>query len=427
MVNMGTQVSINYGELSLAAENARGVAKKLKTYSTGIKKGIYQMLISYDGENSENIIMAKNYSINKINKNETRSIEYSRYASELDNLVTRCKNTDCAVKTKISALSSQFKIKNNIPDSKVVNSFNYFLTAISTSSVPARWITNSYNKYSSFKQHIKQSIEDWWDYDGGKQLVVGVSLAVLTIAGAALALAAASTGIGFFIAAGLLLIKSANSFVNINNEFRAYNETRYNGDPAFARRRSSENTISDTLKRETDSKKIHKVGDVIDGTQKALEAAQFIADFADGFDKYNELKKMTGGKVFDFNRIKDLSTWDQTVEKYYFDFSSDKAVKTAKHISSFAKNSIKLYDDYNVSYADSKDKALDIVSFVSDTAFMNRSVVKGGLKTKDGETINMSDVIDFVKDVYEKSEDYIPKNSIKNSVRVQLQIVNSIT
>lgn len=118
--------------------------------------------------------------------------------------------------------------------------------------------------------YIKQRIEDWYDYEGGKDFIKGFLVGVLEMAiaivGVALLFLGTITGVwGVIVAIATVVaavISVVNGFANIVNEFRALGYG--SDDPATAKRKSDLNTVQDTLRVETDSEFWHNFATGID-------------------------------------------------------------------------------------------------------------------------------------------------------------------
>lgn len=246
-----SQACISYSSLKDASSEAKQVSKKLDKYADNLNSQIYRKLNNYSGSYTTNIAQAKSNVNSKISDLRQRSRAYSTYSQDLLDLKEQCVSTDKAVKSNVSKLTASFKSANGIRDSKVQNTINYFLTSIGNSSSVGRWLGNKKDEFDSAKDYIKQSIEDWWDYEGGAELVKGLAIGVLegVIAICAIVGAVLSGGALLVVIAGVVagLIAFGNAVVNIKNEVAAYNTTK-NGDPATGRRRSEVNTLQDYLR-----------------------------------------------------------------------------------------------------------------------------------------------------------------------------------
>ena len=261
--------TISYSSIKNAASEAKAVSRKLDTYADRLTNQVYNKLNNYNGSYTGNISNAITKTNEKILELRRKCTAYERYSDDLYDLKDECENTDRTVRLMVSRLTADFKSNNGIENNPIINAINYYLVSLDNSNAAGRWVNSTTDKTAGVKEYIAQALEDWWDYNGGKQLVKGVlegvikiAIAVATVVGLTLTstiwgtIAAVAAVIGAAIAV-------VNALVNIGNEFRAYNETQ-NGDPALARRRSNEDTLSDTLCRETDSKELHLLAGTID-------------------------------------------------------------------------------------------------------------------------------------------------------------------
>lgn len=263
-----SKVTISYSSLKSASSEANQVAKKMTRYANNLNSAVYKKLSNYNGSYTSNISTAKSKTNSKISELKAKSKAYSKYADDLTALKDECLSTDKSVRSKVSQLTASFKEANGIKNSKVKNAINYCLTSFGNSTVAGRWVGNTSDKVTSVKDHITQSLKDWWNYDGGKQLVKGVVEGILEVAiGVITIITAIGSGAALIVILAAVVaagIAVANGVMNIVNEGRAYNETSKNANPALGRRRSNQNTIQDTLRRESDSSLLHIAAKGID-------------------------------------------------------------------------------------------------------------------------------------------------------------------
>lgn len=313
--------TISYRSLKDASTEAKRVAKKSDTYADNLNSSIYRKLNSYGGSHTGNISNAISQTNAKISALRSKSAAYTNYASDLSDLQSECENRDLAVKTMVSQLTADFKLNNGIPNSKVENTINYFLTGLKNSSSAGRWLSNTSEKVNSAREYMKKSIRDWWDYEGGKELIKGGAVAVLEIAAgvcamisAVAALLAGGGILAMIVAVASLIggpITLLNGLANWENEKRAYNETHNNGDPALDRRRSGEDTLQDTIRRESDSKALHNFATGMD----VVNIVCSIVSFFDGARKLvKNLYKWTTGSMANIKNlhVRDILTKDNT-------------------------------------------------------------------------------------------------------------------
>lgn len=302
-----SKVTISYSSLKSSSSEAKQVSKKLKSYAKNLDSAIYKKLNKYTGDYTTNISTAKSKTHAKIDELEARAEAFSNYADDLTDLRDECLATDKSVKSKVSKLTASFKVANGIRNSKVQNALNYCLTSFGNSTVAGRWVGNATEKFISADDYIKQSIKEWWNYDGGKQLTKGVLEGVVKVAAAVLTIVLAITSGAalLVIIAGLVVgaIAAVNGVMNIVNEGRAYNETKNNANPALGRRRSNEDTVQDTIRRESDSSLCHGIAQGIDVVNFVCGVVLFVNEAGKLIEK--GYKWATG-----FNQVENISKKD---------------------------------------------------------------------------------------------------------------------
>lgn len=274
---MGDTAVISYRSLGEASSEARQVSRKLTSYADSLQRSVLNRLNGYDGSDSGGVSQARQKTEQKIAQLRDKAQAYTKYAEDLSDLQSECLRTDTAVRSRVSSLTANFKRANGINNNGIVNAINYMLTGLGNLTPAGRWLGNAIDSGNSAKDFIKQSVKDWWGYEGGKQLVTGITIAVLEVViavGTALTAGSMVVIIATSILAGIAIW---NGVVNIVNEFRAYDETHNNAEPALGRRRSAENTLQDTLRRESDKKICHSVANGLDVISFACQAVTVVA------------------------------------------------------------------------------------------------------------------------------------------------------
>lgn len=324
-------ISISYNSLKDASNEAKSVAKKLDYYADSIKSDIYNKFNNYEGTWSSNITTARNNINSKISELRSKSDKYEKYANNLIGLREECKRTDEAVKKKVSTLTATFKSNHGIKNSKIQNTFSYFMTSIGNSTSAGRWLGNGKDVFDAGSDYLKECIEDWYQFEGGEDFLKGsaiaaleIAIAVITIIGAAStlisAVAALAVGGGvlaIIVAAAALvggIIAFANGSANLINEGRALNESM-NNEPAIGKRRSSENTLIDTIRAESDNKTWHSIADGIEAINFACTVITFVDSFGSILKKgfkwttgsTNDLKEIKIKNVLTKNNFKDFA------------------------------------------------------------------------------------------------------------------------
>lgn len=259
--------SISYSSITDAKGEAKQLSRKLDTYADHLNDHVYKKLNSYNGQWTGNLSNAKSKIGSKISDLRSASSKYSNYASDLDDLKKECQNTDKAVKSRISTLTASFKKAHGIRNSHIENGLYYLGVGIGNSTAAGRWVNDKIDKGKEGLTYVKDRLKAWYNYEGGKELIKGVIIGVLEIAVAVVSIVGAIVSGGALlviiasVVAGVIAI--ANGVMNIYNESKAYNATQ-NGDPAMGRRYSDEDTIQDTLRKESDDKFWHNVATGID-------------------------------------------------------------------------------------------------------------------------------------------------------------------
>lgn len=247
--------SISYSSLKDASNEAKAVAKKLDKYADSLYSNVYKKLNKYEGSWNSNVSTASSKTNAKISELRSEQSRYETYATDLIDLRDECKEVDKAVKSKVSSLTASFKEAHGIRNSKVENAISYFFTGLGNETAFGRWLGGKKDDIDSGMNYLKDSIKEWYNYDGGKELIKGVLVGLLEIAIAVLAVASAILTGGATLWAAIVLVAGViggaiafvNGCANIANEFAAYSNTQ-NGDPATGRRRSEVNSLQDYLR-----------------------------------------------------------------------------------------------------------------------------------------------------------------------------------
>lgn len=261
-------VAISYTSLSDASGEAKAVSKKLDRYADSIERTVYNKLNGYDGDHTGNISTAMSKAQAKITSLQDMSDSFSTYATDIKSLEAKCSEVDGKVARRVSSLTANFKARNNINNNPVVNAVSYFFTSVTNSSAERRWVSDSVDMAVATTDYFKESIEDWYDYEGGKQLIKGLAVAALElVAGIATIVAAAFASSVLLIVAGCILgaIAIMNAQYNACQELKAYAITQ-NGDPAAGRRESRVNTVQEGLRR-SNNKWAHLAAFALDGIE----------------------------------------------------------------------------------------------------------------------------------------------------------------
>lgn len=251
-------VSISYSSLSKSSVDAKNVARKLDKYADSLYSNVYNKLNNYDGSWNSNLSIAKSKTNAKISELRSEQSRYETYETDLMELRNECEKVDRAVKSKVSSLTATFKKDHGIRNSKVENGISYLLTRARNKTAFGRWLRSEKDEFDSKQDYHKALIKQWYNYEGGKELINGIYSAVFETA---IAIAAAVSAIAAFLATGLgiwslvvltaALVSAAllmqDAWANKQNEVAAY-EARQRDDPATGKRRSDIDNFSDYLR-----------------------------------------------------------------------------------------------------------------------------------------------------------------------------------
>lgn len=377
-------IAISYNELESAQRDAKKVAQKLNSYADSINRKVLSKLNSYSGDHTGNISSACEKMNEKKQNLQAAAQQYNDYATSLKNVKSDCISIDKSVANNIRSLSGTFKSSYGIRNKPVTNFFGNLLTSISNSNPVFRWVDN--NVIDAIKKTGKSlvgSIKEWFDYDGGKQLLQGAGVATLEIAlGVIGIIGAVVSGAGLvLVIAGVVagVIGVANGVTNLVNEAIAYH-ARQNGDASTGYRFSAMNEYTQTLRTLSDSKGVHRFADVVD----TVEFVCNVIDVVHGADELlkNGYKWVTNS-ADELSKIsrKDILT-GSTAQKFL-----DKVKMNVGQGFEEIKNSIKRRDFKFV-----KDKSMEFISDFKKTLQENYTF-DSKLKNKDKIFENKLDVV----------------------------------
>lgn len=258
-------VSISYGSLKDASNEASGVAKRLNKYADVLQNTVYKSICNYKGTWTSNMSTAKSKVNDKVSALRAEADRFEKYSTGLIDLKKKCESTDKSVKLKVSSLTATFKNNHGIKNNPVVNAISYVFTAAGNKTFAGRWLGDFKDKGRAGIDYIKDSISNWYEFNGGKDFLKGVAVGTLEILIGVVGVAALIASIVFTGGASLAVIAGGiagafgiiNGITNNVNEMRAYFATAYMEDPATGKRLSSLDTFSATIRKETDNHVAH--------------------------------------------------------------------------------------------------------------------------------------------------------------------------
>lgn len=273
-------VAISYSDIKNASNEASAVARKLDSYAGALQSAVYKKLNNYGGNWTANLTSAKSSTNGKIQDLHNEADRYRAYSANLSDLKSVCESTDVAVKDKVSSLTASFKEAHGIRNSQAENFISYLFTSAGNSTSFGRWLGGKSDEWGASRSDLKSQIKLWFDYEGGKQLIQGVLVGILEVVVGVLAIVGAilSGGALLVVIAGVVggIIAVANGIANIVNEGRAFGAAQ-NGDPALGYRLSDLNTVTETMRTESDDSFWHNVATGIDVVNLACTVVSVVS------------------------------------------------------------------------------------------------------------------------------------------------------
>ncbi len=313
-------VAISYHDINQTARKADQVAQKLDSYASGINSRIINKLNNYQGGYSSDISSAISIAKQKVEILEEQAERQRSFSNDLFALEDECKSVDRAVKSRISSLTTSFRDAYNIEIGALDKVYSTVVSAFN-SNVVTRWVKDKVlAPIDNWENELIGNIKHWYNYQGGKELFVGffwaavdIAIGIVTVVGAAIALAAGGSALAIAAAiAGIVLgvIGIVNGLTNLVNEARAVVSADKN--PLKAYRVRKEDSLQDSF-RETDSKLLHGMATAMDITVGVCAAITIV--HSAGQITKKGFKWLTGSKA----KLKDIKYIDEVFTKQTWD------------------------------------------------------------------------------------------------------------
>lgn len=246
---MSTAV-IDYSKFTNAKSDAKTTSNKFEDYADELYSNIYKKLNSYSGTTTSNITSAISKAKSKYSELKEDESDFSSLATALSSLKTTCETVDKNVASKIEQLSQSFCDANNIS----VGYFEKTFTFLSNggNSVASRWLDEVFDSGEATLDYLKERIDCWYEFEGGKELIVDLLKAAGAFAVAAIGffIAAAASGplalAGLIIATIGLVMTALSVGVYIGATFAEYSHTQ-DGDYLAASQASKITDFDDLL------------------------------------------------------------------------------------------------------------------------------------------------------------------------------------
>lgn len=447
-----SEVSVKYSELKSASGEAKTVSKKLDAYANSINNTVIKKLNKYSGDHTSNFSSALRSAQSKKSQLEEKKQKFENYSTALSDLNQDCKDTDSAVAQKVKSLTGTFKTAYGIKDSWIENSFGLLLTKISNSNPIFRWIDNNIiEPYKIGKEALKDGIKLWYNYGGGKEFIkgatgalldIGIAIAGIVVAVAAFIAAPVITAFGVVVLVAALVggaIAIINGVVNLANEISGQLNYNKEGGASFAYRRSKLDTLSNTLRTDSDSESVHVVASVIDTVKFACDVIGLLDSLSTITKK---VYKWATGDLADISalKVKDILTKDNfkkvlnkiKTDNIFTAVNKNGLCKTIQSISSDFVKTLKGRYSMNSKYLSEWKKVavptgtLDIynwaktgkvASSIKNILTLSKNIMEEGLfKTAVNEIINSINIIDSKTNILDSSGNPITTKPDKVSI-----------
>lgn len=306
---------ISFQKLDNASKKASKIANKFNDYANALSNNVVSKLNQYSGEHNSHIQNALTDTNYKINELREKAINFANLSTSLSNVINDCTVCENNVMTLLFDYRDSFceKYDMDINWSETPN----VLDLLSGKTPDVRDPFSSYNNW-------KEDVENWWQFEGGKEYTLGTANimldGVISLVKLGAAVMSIATGSWFIAGIGLLLaIKSYSDVIFIQDENTKKAYLLSSDDPALARRTQRVKKIEDSMVFYSDDLKDYKSAKNIKNAEFGLSVIQFsygLTNFS--LDWYT--KGLSGNPITNLmGSIKDS----------YFNFGMDKVLNTA--------------------------------------------------------------------------------------------------
>lgn len=325
-------ITIHYGNLENAADSARCLAKELSSYSWELSSKVKKALASLPGSDSRGYILSASSQVEqKIQALNERSIQFSVFASDLENFGAKARHADDRVAKSIKSTASSYVGERGWFESACDTLYNFLFVDLANSNCITRFLFDCGKYIWNRSEELTSRVYDWFKHGDGRYvwniIKAGVST-VAAIAGAVTAVAALAIGgctffwvvaiIGVVAAIGGAIITTVNSSVKLYNNVKALCEDN----PGVSRYLGNIGGVSDAIKKydlgdaeDNDSWKRFGIG--IDAAKVTCDILGIVTSVANlgavkstitgrtttyEFSKVNIMKNIRSGLGFDMDK-----------------------------------------------------------------------------------------------------------------------------
>lgn len=244
-------VTINYEKLSTISKNAKSASSKMQDYIDDLTKKVTNKYSGITGGASTKTNNSEYYVNQKIKQLKKNKAYYSTFSTAVSTFSSNAQEIDSNVAKTIKASKDKFIDKHDYVDVNWWTELKEWFVDLKNSCPLFSVIGNLIDKALDGLSNMWAEFKHWYRCGGGKELI-GI---VLAVAGAVVAVVLAICacvppicGIVAVCAAIAAVITAANAVYNVFSSMRAA-EAKLNGDPAWAKIYSDQDTVQDGLRQ----------------------------------------------------------------------------------------------------------------------------------------------------------------------------------
>ena len=253
------ELIIHYRSLENAAQKLRDASVGLNDYADTVNTQVARKITDYSGTRTTYINDADGFARRKMQQLRAKAQAFNSYATNISTFAANARASDEKISNRVNELTGAFRLKYGIQNSAIEIGLAFIGTLLNQSTI-CRAVKDLFTAGTVILNHGLGEIAKWYKYEGGHFLVEGIGMALLAVALAVVAIITCTWVIAIIAAVILTVIAVANLVVATKNSIEAYNLMQGdNPDPAWARRTGNITTLSNELRRNTDSKALHNL------------------------------------------------------------------------------------------------------------------------------------------------------------------------
>lgn len=290
---------IHYPNLEDAAAKAKTASNQLNCYADKLNSHVARKISSYSGVYTGNLSSADGFVRRKISQLRTKATAYQNYSQDISGFIVLAQTADNKIQSRIQSLTGNFKGRYGIKDNAIANFFNFISSKLNQTAL-GRFFKDTCNLIRFSVSSLWESLKVWYEYCGGKYFIKDMALAIgkAALAVCSIIAAVATGGALIFIVAGAILgvIALGNALADARNSYLAYQAMQGDTpDPAWAKRYGDQNTLTETLRKQSDDKWKHYLATGVDGLEVVCGVIMIAKSAKDLVKNFKKLSTTFGG------------------------------------------------------------------------------------------------------------------------------------